>query len=597
MRSLVQVLSSARELWKYYVGIVVCSVLVAATSLLMPFIIAKATDLVVTSQHASDHHVRQILWLAVGLFAADLANTIITNIGGYWGDQMAIRLRAIMSSRYYAKLLTLPQRYFDNELTGTIISRLTRSITETTQFLNAFSNNFFPMLITVGAVLVISGYYFWPLALLLAILFPLFTWLTTLTSKRWQVLEQEKNSHVDIAGGRFAEVMQQIRVVKSFVTERRELGLFEDHYGQTIQLTRRQSRYWHGMDAIRRGVLNVVFFVIYAIIFVRTAQGKFSVGDLVLLVQLVNQARIPVTMMSFLVDASQRAVAGSRDYFKVLDEPGDPAMAVGTRAPVPAAAPNTPVVQFDRVSFGYDDDEAVLHDVSFSVGQGQRVALVGESGGGKSTLVSLLLGFYRPTSGSVRVFGRDVTADDVQQVRGEIGVVFQEPALFSGTVRENIAYADPDADEQSVMTAAKEAHADAFVQHFHDGYDTLIGERGLKLSGGQRQRIAVARAILKDAPILVLDEATSALDTKSERLVQQGLDHLMAGRSTIIIAHRLSTIASVDQIVTLRDGRVDEIGTPDELAASGGIYAELLALQGSGTKRDRKRLQSYDIRG
>ena len=234
-----------------------------------------------------------------------------------------------------------------------------------------------------------------------------------------------------------------------------------------------------------------------------------------------------------------------------------------------------------------------MRDVSFDVHVGERLAFVGESGGGKSTLASLLLGLYEPRSGRIRVFGRPTSAFPVAQLRRKIGVVFQDASLFSGTVEENIAYGRSEASRQDVVDAAERANADSFIRRLPDGYQTVIGERGLKLSGGQRQRIAVARAILKDADILVLDEATSALDTRSERMVQAGLESLMDGRTSIIIAHRLSTIAEVDTIVTLKDGKVDEIGAPRELARTGGIYATLLALQSEGTKSARRRLRRY----
>ncbi|HET9127323.1 MAG TPA: ABC transporter ATP-binding protein, partial [Propionibacteriaceae bacterium] len=519
---------SARELRPAYAVIIVASLLTAATGLLMPFIISRATDLVVSAQAGHGDHVREILLLAVALFVTDLANTLVSNLGGYFGDLMAVRLRTILSTRYYEKLMRLPQRYFDNELTGRIISRLQRSITETTQFLNGFANNFFPMLLTVGAVLVVSIIYSWPLAVLLAVVFPAFVWLTTLTSRKWQRIERTKNAHIDEAGGRFAEVVQQIRVVRSFVAERRELDLFRRHYTNVVGLTREQSRWWHEMDSLRRGVLNLMFFGIYAIIFVRTAQGAFTVGTMVLLIQLVNMARVPVTMMSFLVDASQRAIAGSRDYFAVMAEPDDEWHVGEGRSATSAASGTDVVIEFDAAGFGYETGEDVLSDVSFSVRRGERVALVGESGGGKTTIVNLLLGFYRLRSGHLRLLGSDITDLSIDEVRADVGVVFQDPALFSGTIRENIAYGRPAASEGEVVEAARNANASTFIERFPDGYDTLIGERGLKLSGGQRQRIAVARAILKDAPILVLDEATSALDTKAERQVQAGLDHLMA---------------------------------------------------------------------
>ncbi|MBZ4497680.1 ABC transporter ATP-binding protein [Dermacoccus abyssi] len=612
MRSLGKILSSTRVLWPSYVAILFTSVLITATALLMPFIISGATDEVVDVVKAGGHtdgHVKTIVWFAVALLVADLANTFISNIGGYIGDVAAVRMRRILSTRYFEKLLTLPQSYFDRELTGTIINRLSRNISETTQFLNMFANNFLPMLLTTFAVLIISAVYSWPLALLLLIVFPVYMYLTTLTSKKWQVLEQQKNEQFDIAGGRFAEVVGQIRVVKSFGQEKRELTSFDDRYASTVATTRVQSRYWHLMDAARRGSLNVIFFGVYAIVFVQTVRGVFTIGDMVLLIQLVNMARQPVMMMSYLVDSGQRAVAGSRDYFKVLDEmpERDIAALAADDAPASRASSATArgsvdgrddtVIEFDDATFGYDDDRAVLEHIDLSIRHGERIAFVGESGGGKTTLISLLLGLYRLREGRLSVFGRDVDETPLAQLRSDFGVVFQDSSLFSGTIRENIAYGRPDASEEEIVDAAKRANADIFIRRFDDGYDTTIGERGLKLSGGQKQRIAVARAMLKDAPILILDEATSALDTKSERLVQAGLDELMEGRTSLIIAHRLSTISTVDRIVTLRDGRIDEIGPPEELAVSGGIYAELLALQASGRKTDKKRLKEYDIAG
>lgn len=596
MRSIIRILGSARQLWPYYAGIVACSLAVAATTLLTPFIIKAATDYVVAASQGQVSGISTVIWLAGALLLADLANTLLTNIGGYLGDTMAAKLRATLSGRYFAKLLSLPQRYFDGELTGTVINRLSRSITETTSFLNMFANSFFQMVVTVAAVLAITAYYSWPLALLLAAIYPIFMWLTTITSTKWQLLEADKNHEFDVAGGRFAEVIGQIRVVKSFVQERRELTSFNRHYDQTVLTTQKQSRYWHEMDASRRAALNVIFFAIFAIIFAQTVRGVFTIGVMVLLIQLVNMARQPVFSMSFLVDSSQRAIAGSRDYFTVMEELAE-ADALPTLAPpAPNGRHGPSEIEFDSVSFGYPGCEDVLGEVSFSIRRGEHVAFVGESGGGKTTLVSLLLRLYAPTVGTITIAGTDLTSLALEDLRAQIGVVFQDPSLFSGTIRENIAYATPHASAAEVTAAAQSANAHDFISRFTNGYEAQIGERGLKLSGGQKQRIAVARAILKDAPILVLDEATSSLDSKSERLVQQGLQRLMTDRTTLIIAHRLSTISAVDRIITLKDGRVDEIGTPERLATTGGIYAELLALQASATKRDRKRLQAFDIR-
>lgn len=597
-------MGSASALWPYYVGIVLISTVTVALNLVSPFIIREATNTIVDGGELTT-----IAWLAVALFAAYSANTLMQNIGGYLGDVVSARIRQVLSTRYFAKLLSLPQRYFDGQVTGTIIARLDRSIMNITQTVQSFSNTLLPMLLQVIAILGITAFFYWPLSLLLLALFPIYLILTAMTSKRWQKFEGEKNKQIDLANGRFAEVVGQVKVTKSFVAETRELQNFGDHYGTTIDLTRPQSRWWHSMDVARGMAMNLVFLGIYLILFVETYKGRFTIGDMVMLIQLVTMAQQPVHMMSWLVDSAQRAVAGSRDYFKVMDEAVEesansqvvaateaadvPELDTSPTPPLPAAEPT---VKFDRVSFAYNPGEPVLSDISFTAHHGEKVALVGESGGGKSTLVNLLLGLYPVTSGTLTVCGTDIDTADIERVRASVGVVFQEPALFSGTIRENIAYGKPGASDEEIIAVAKRANAHDFISGFADGYDTVIGERGLRLSGGQKQRVAVARAMLKDAPLLVLDEATSALDTKSERLVQAGLDELMKNRTTIMIAHRLSTIADVDTIITLNDGRIDEIGSPEHLATSGGIYSELLALTASSSAADRKRLKAFGFK-
>ncbi len=583
------------KLSRYYVAVAIASVLVAAANIAIPFVIGQATDQAVgaisgTVPTAAAIHT--VILLAVAFFVLETASVIVSSIGGYYGDIMSQKMRSILSVRYFDKLLTLPQTYFDNELTGTITSRLNRSIMEVTNFVKSFANNFFATLLTVAAVLVISLIYSPVLALLLAIIFPVYTWLTALTSRRWQRLEGVKNVDIDTAGGRFNEVISQMRVVKSFTQEHRELVRFRKRYTHAERVTEDQSRHWHWMDFIRRIFMALIFLGIYAVIFVQTVRGAFSVGEMVLLIQLMNMARQPVQSMSYIVDTAQHAVAGSQDYFSVMALEPAPRPRV-TSAPVKSDA--DVAIHFENVTFGYGDDEPVLHNISFDVATGERVALVSESGGGKTTITSLLLGFYPPTSGQIEIFGRDINTLSLERLRGEIGVVFQDASLFSGTIRENISYARPDATDEEIRHAVRRANADHFIRHFKDGYNTVIGERGLKLSGGQKQRISVARATLKDADILILDEATSALDTKAERQVQAGLDKLMEGRTSLIIAHRLSTIATVDRIITLRDGHIDEVGTPEELAHSGGIYAELLALQNEGSRAAKKRLRGYEI--
>ena len=593
MKPLIHMLRYARGMGRYYIGVSVSSVIVALTGIAVPFVISRATSLMVEVVEGGTVGIEQAIFLALVLLVLDVTNTMVRNLGGYWGDVMATRLKQQLSTRYYHHLLSLPQSYFDGELTGTIINRLNRAITETTNFLNMFANNFFQMLLTTGITIGIVLVYSLELAVMVVIMYPLFMWLTALTSKKWQAFQNRKNHETDMASGRFAEVIAQIKVVKSYVRESLEYRHFAKRYRKTIAITRKQSRYWHSMDIVRGVVLSVIFFMIFAYIFVQTTERRFSIGDMVLLITLINNLRMPLFNMSFIVDNFQKALAGSRDFVGVMtlrpaieDVPHAPELVVSRGA-----------VEFRNVSFRYASapQKPVLTDISFTLRPGEHVALVSESGGGKTTLTNLLMRLYQPDSGEIMI--DDVAIDAVQQksLRRHIATVFQEPALFSGTIRENIAYGADEPTDEQVVAAAKAANAHDFISELDKGYDTQIGERGLKLSGGQKQRIAIARAVLKDAPILILDEATSNLDSKSEHLVQQALERLMKGRTTLIIAHRLSTIATVDRIVTLKDGRVDEIGTPKQLAKSGGIYADLLKLQRTAGVGIDDELARYDI--
>lgn len=591
MYSLRKALGYARQLTPYYIGVTVASVIVALFGIAIPFVLSAATDLMVNTVNGDDPNITAALWLAGALFLLDAGGTIVRNLGGYWGDILAARLKAQLSTRYYEHLLKLPQQYYDGELTGTIINRLNRAITEVSNFVNMFANNFFQMLLTTVITLVIVWFYSWELALLVLVLYPLFLWLTAITSKKWQRLQTAKNAETDIASGRFAEVVTQIKVVKSYVQEKLEHRHFRRRFKKTIGLTREQSLYWHKMDVLRGLVLSVIFFLIFAFIFVRTVEGRFTIAEMVLLITLINALRLPIFSMSFVVDSFQKAITGSKDYVvamelapEIADKPGAHNLNVAEG-----------LIEYRNVHFSYGSEHEVLKDISFTLRPGEKLALVGESGEGKTTLSNLLMRMYDPTQGSILIDGTNIAEVTQKSLRSSIATVFQDPALFSGTIRENIAYAHPRATHEQIVAAAKAANAHDFISKLDDGYDSEIGERGIRLSGGQKQRIAIARAILKDAPILVLDEATSSLDSRAEALVQEALDRLMKGRTTLIIAHRLSTIAHVDTIVTLRGGQVDEVGSPVALANTDGIYAQLLKLQMGTTERAKNKLKSYDI--
>ncbi len=591
MKEIGRILRFTKELWRYYAGISLLTVLLAVLIQLGPLLTKGAIDEATKLIGGGEADVQLVAIFAVAIFASDVLQTFVSNISGYYGDVMMAKLQHLLGIRYYEHALSLPQKYFDTELSGKIINRMTRGISQIATFAQMFSNNFLQFIFSTVLSLAVVAYFSWQVALMLGVLYPLFIWLTTRTSTKWLGYQKKINEDQDIASGRFAEAVSQVRVVKSFLREKRELSFFDKQYRRVVDTTRPQSRYWHRQDIIRRMAMNVVFFAVSVYIFVETARGTYTIGTMVLLIQYALLIRLPLFSISFLVDQTQRAIANTRDYFEVMD--AEPELA--DRPGAGKLAVTAGEVVFDDVRFSYTDDRTVLKGVSFTVRPGTKIALVGESGEGKTTLTNLLLRLYDVGSGQIRIDGQSVSEVTQASLRRSIGVVFQEPALFSGTIRENICYGQPKATDDELVAAAKAANAHDFIMKFEKGYETEIGERGLKLSGGQKQRIAIARALLKNAPILILDEATSSLDSKSEQLVQEALERLMHGRTTIIIAHRLSTIQHVDQIVTLQGGRVSEAGTPAQLKRSGGVYAELLKLQQSSSAAGQKRLKKYEI--
>lgn len=591
MNQILRIVKYTKSLWRYYLAIGVFTILLSAMSQLQPLLTKGAIDQITKIIGGGHANVKLVAIFAVLIFITDLGQTLFSNFAGYIGDIFSARLRKIMSDRYFEHLMKLPQSYFDNELTGTIINRMNRGISQITDYMQMLSNNFLQFIFSTVFSLIIVFYFSWQVGLMLSLLYPVFIWLTTKTSTRWQGYQKEINKEQDQASGRFAEAISQVKVVKSYLQESRELKLFSNHFSKTVDITHPQSRYWHSQDVMRRVVLNIIFLGIYTYIFVETARGAYSIGTMVLLIQYAALIRMPIFSISYLVDQTQRAMANTKDYFDAMDI--EPAIIDETNAKDLKVTKGK--VVFESVEFGYEVGMPVLKDISFELVPDSKTALVGESGEGKTTITSLLLRLYEVQNGAIEIDGQSISAVTQKSLRDAVAVVFQEPALFSGTIRENIAYGRPKATQEEVIAAAKAANADEFIAKFEKGYDSEIGEKGLKLSGGQKQRIAIARALLKDAPILILDEATSSLDNKSERMVQQALEHLMKSRTTLIIAHRLSTIQSVDQIVTIRNGLVDEVGTPAELSKSGGIYAELLDLQKHVTESTKQKLKDYEI--
>ncbi len=579
MKDILNILRIGKDLKKSYVLVSILTIFVSLMTILQPLLSGWAIDEI---SKVSGANVVFAALLALGIFVLDFGQNIFSNWSGYVGDQISVKLQKVLSEKYFRHLMTLNQSYFDTELSGKIIARLNRSIQQIVSFVQMMTNNFLQFIFSTVFSLIIVMIISWQVGLLLLSLYPIFIWMTVRSSSTWQDYQKEKNASIDTASGRFAEAISQVKVVKSYNQEKRELSFFSKHYQKVTSLNQPQSAFWHKRDFERRLVLNVIFLGVYTFIFVRGAQGAFTPGEAVALILYAMNIRIPIFTISFLVENTQRAIADSKDYFEVMRQ--EPEVDDVTKS----LHVKRGEIAFDQVRFSYDDKKDIIKGVSFTMKHGSKIALVGESGEGKTTLTNLLLRLYDATHGTITIDDQDITECSRHSLRSQISVVFQEPNLFSGTIRENIAYSDPKATDKSIHAAAMAANAHDFVKELENGYDTEIGERGLKLSGGQKQRIAIARALQKNAPILVLDEATSSLDSKSELLVQEALERLMKGRTTIIIAHRLSTIQNVDTIIALKNGKVSEIGSPKELSSSDGIYAQLLQVQTARSVEERQ---------
>ena len=559
-------------------------------------------DAIVAQLSGKPQPVQILIGLLVAVIASDIAITVLTAIGQWIGDILTIRLQTFLAKSFYQHLLHLHIGFYDNEITGRLVNKMYRGIESITGFIQNMLNNFLPFFLTAFVTILILAHYSFLIAFLLAILFPLYIIISHTSTLHWQKYEGEKNKINDDSQGRVFESISGIRVVKAFAAEINELIAFLTARKKIESLTVSQTREWHWYDFARRISLNIILFAIFAYIVYWTFNGRFTIGEMTLLLQLVNQARFPLFAMSFILGQIQQANAGSKDFFELLQ----------TRSPILDHSTaqkliwdkrkNNPAVLFKNVSFSYEKGKQVHHDISFEIKNNEKLALVGESGQGKSTLINLLLRFYHPQKGIISINGRNIATITQNSLRKHIAVVFQDSLLFSGTIKENISYGKKDATEKEIKEVARAANADEFISKLPQGYESVIGERGVKLSGGQKQRIAIARAMLKNAPIIILDEATSSLDSKSELLVQQGLERLLKNRTSIIIAHRLSTIASADHILVLQKGTVAQYGRAQTLLKdTNGLYAQLVNLQQQLLKqpseRDFEKLKAFDLVG
>ena len=479
----------------------------------------------------------------------------------------------------FSKLITMPMVFFEKSRTGELVSRLTSDVE---RLYNAFSITLAEFIRQI--IILLSGIVFLALttprlALIMLATFPVIVVLAMVFGRMIRRLSRERQKELARANNIVSEAMQAIQAVKAFTNEWYEAM----RYGKTIDRVVRVSLcYAHGRALFGVFIITVLFGGLFFIIWegARMLQaGEITAGQLVAFVSYTAIIGGAIAGLGNFYTELLGAIGATERIRDILQTPGE----VELKRPAPQPALQLEGnIEYDEVHFRYPTrpDVEVLKGISFRVQAGQKVALVGPSGAGKSTIVQLLLKFYELESGHIRVDGHDIFSLDTTEYRRHIAIVPQEVLLFGGTIRENIQYGRPDASEEEIIEAARQANAWEFISNFPEGLDTIVGERGVKLSGGQRQRIAIARAILKDPAILLLDEATSSLDAESEKVVQEALNNLMRGRTSIIIAHRLATIREVDQIFVIEDGRIVERGTHEELSQiPDGIYNSLARLQ------------------
>jgi len=529
-----------------------------------------------TTKYLMDDVIQQGHWdLLPTLAFAAAAATIVDASTAFANSQVlgvaAQRAITEMRKEVEAHVMRLPIRYFDSTKTGILISRI---MTDAEGIRNLVGTGLVQLtgsLLTATIALFVLLYLNWKLTIVTIIILGLFGGGMATAFKRLRPLFRERGQINAEVTGRLAESLGGVRIVKSYVAEKREELVFAKG---AHRLFRNVAQSLTGVSAITAFSSVVIGSTGIAMMLIGGSSirsGAMTIGDLVMYLSFTALMTMPVIQLASIGTQLSEAFAGL-DRIREIRRMATEDQEDESRAPMPDIRGR---VEFDDVTFEYTAGVPVLKHVGFVAPAGSTTALVGSSGSGKSTLISLVMTFNRPQSGRVVVDGHDLTSIKLRDYRSHLGVVLQDNFLFDGTIAANIAYAKPHASRDEIRMVSRIAHCDEFIEGFEQGYDTIVGERGVRLSGGQRQRVAIARAILADPKILILDEATSSLDSESEAMIQDGLKALRAGRTTFVIAHRLSTIRSSDQILVLEHGEIVEHGTHDELLAANGRYRQL----------------------
>ncbi|MDD2674345.1 MAG: ABC transporter transmembrane domain-containing protein [Flavobacterium sp.] len=562
--------------WKFYVGLIFL-LFTGATALAFPKLMGMLIDCVKNKDNS------QANMIAGGLIIILFLQSIFSFFRLYLFVNFTENTLANLRVALYSNLVKLPMSFFSQKRVGELNSRISSDITQIQDTLTSTIAEFLrQFILIIGGVLLLANESI-KLTLLMLSVVPLVAVAAVIFGRF--IRKYSKNVQDKVAESQVVveETMQGISIVKAFANEWYEIARYNGKIKEVVKIAIKGGKYRGYFASF---IIFCLFGAIVAVVWfgVRLSiSGEMSVGQLISFVLYSTFVGASFGGIAELYAQIQKAIGATERVFELLDETPEKIKSVRDLATIEKIKGN---VTFKNVAFSYHSRKEikVLKDVSFTANFGQKIAIVGPSGTGKSTIASLLLRFYNIDEGEILVDGKNIYDFDLESLRGNMSIVPQDVILFGGTIRENIAYGKPNATEEEIFTASKQANAYNFIESFPEKFETIVGERGIKLSGGQRQRIAIARALLKNPSILILDEATSSLDSESEKLVQEALEILMQGRTSIIIAHRLSTIRSADQILVLDKGKITEQGTHQELIAlENGIYKNLSNLQFSNS--------------
>ena len=553
-----------------------CAALISLVDLAYPQILRWATNGLFTG--APETILSGLVPIGLALLAAYVIQALCKYYVSYQGHMMGANMERDMRQRLFDHYETLSFSYYDANNSGQMMSKLVSDLFDISEMAHHGPENLFISLVKIVGSFIFLFLINWKLALMLAVVVIIMFFCSFFQNGRMQATFLENRKKIGDVNASLQDTLAGIRVVQSFANEDIERRKFQ---GSNEAFLRSKNENYRCMGTFAssntffQGLMYLVTLVGGGILI---ANGQMDVADLAMYALYIGIFISPIQVLVELTETLQKGFSGFRRYQAVLDTVPDIQDAPDA-SPLPTVKGE---VAYNDVTFRYEDDEPVLSHLSFHIPAGRSVALVGPSGGGKTTLCSLLPRFYDVLDGSVTIDGRDVRTVTLKSLRSQIGIVQQDVYLFSGTIRENIAYGKPGASQEEIVAAAKEANIHDFILSLPDGYETFVGERGARLSGGQKQRIAIARVFLKNPPILILDEATSALDNESERHIQESLERLARNRTTITIAHRLSTIRNADEILVLTADGIAERGTHESLMAQNGIYHRYYQMQFEG---------------